>query len=218
MLREKQDGRFASFLGRAASSAVSGAAPTTLIGRHIGPYVIEAEIGHGGMGSVWRARRTDSRYEGLVAIKLLHLSWLGQGGEQRFLLEGRLLARLDQPNIARLLDAGALDAGQPYLVLDYLEGKPIDAYCGGRLDTASLVRLFLEVTDAVAHAHRHLIVHRDLKPSNVLVTTAGSVKLLDFGIAKPVAASPEPVASATLIALVLIGTSVFALTQMFAAR
>jgi serine/threonine-protein kinase len=200
ILRGKEDGRFAGFLGRAVPSPQSEPAPTPLIGRHIGPYVIEAEIGHGGMGSVWRAKRTDGRYEGHVAIKLLHLSWLGQVGEQRFLLEGRLLARLDHPNIARLLDAGVLADGQPYLVLEHLEGKPIDVYCeSAALDTEARVRLFLEVTDAVAQAHRHLIVHRDLKPSNVLVTTAGTVKLLDFGIAKLVDASPESAPTRTML-------------------
>ncbi|HEX4267107.1 MAG TPA: serine/threonine-protein kinase [Steroidobacteraceae bacterium] len=200
VLRARQDGRFAGFLGRGAPSPLSEPARTPLIGRRIGPYVIDAEIGRGGMGGVWRAKRTDGRFEGCVAIKLLHLSWLGQVGEQRFLLEGRLLARLDHPNIARLLDAGVLEDGQPYLVLEYLEGKPIDAYCdSAALDTEARIRLFLEVTAAVAQAHRHLIVHRDLKPSNVLVTTEGTVKLLDFGIAKLVDASPESAPTRTLL-------------------
>jgi eukaryotic-like serine/threonine-protein kinase len=200
VLRAKQDGRFAEFLGRAVLRPPSEPAPTPLIGRHVGPYVIEAEIGHGGMGSVWRAKRADGRYEACVAIKLLHLAWLGRAGEQRFLLEGRLLARLDHPNIARLIDAGVLEDGQPYLVLEYIEGRPIDEYCETRApDTEARIRLFLEVTDAVAHAHRHLIVHRDLKPSNVLVTQEGTVKLLDFGIAKLVDASPETSPTRTML-------------------
>jgi serine/threonine-protein kinase len=160
-------------------------ADATLVGRQVGPYVIEAEIGRGGMGSVWRARRADDRYEGTVAIKFLHASWIGRHGEQRFRVEGRLLGRLDHVNIARLIDAGILDSTQPYLVLEYIEGEPIDAYCT-RLDlpVESRVRLFLNVLAAVAHAHSHLIVHRDIKPSNILVTHDGIVKLLDFGIAK----------------------------------
>jgi len=127
-------------------------ADATLVGRQVGPYVIEAEIGRGGMGSVWRARRADDRYEGTVAIKFLHASWIGRHGEQRFRVEGRLLGRLDHVNIARLIDAGILDSTQPYLVLEYIEGEPIDAYCT-RLDlpVESRVRLFLNVLAAVAH-------------------------------------------------------------------
>ena len=160
-------------------------ADATLIGRQVGPYVIEAEIGRGGMGSVWRARRADDRYEGTVAIKFLHASWVGRHGEQRFRIEGRLLGRLDHANIARLIDAGILDTTQPYLVLEYIEGDPIDAYCARHdLTAESRVRLFLNVLAAVAHAHSHLIVHRDIKPINIFVTHDGIVKLLDFGIAK----------------------------------
>jgi serine/threonine protein kinase len=157
----------------------------TLIGRHVGPYVIEAEIGRGGMGSVWRARRVDERYETTVAVKFLHASWLGLQGEQRFRSEGQMLGRLDHPNIARLIDAGLLDATQPYLVLEYIEGEAIDAYCAAKeLNVEARVELFLGVLAAVAHAHSNLIVHRDIKPSNIFVTRGGSVKLLDFGIAK----------------------------------
>ncbi len=156
-----------------------------LIGRRVGPYVIEAEIGRGGMGSVWRARRVDDRFETTVAIKFLHASWIGLQGEQRFRSEGQMLGRLDHPNIARLIDAGLLDGTQPYLVLEYVEGEPIDVYCSGKnLNIEARVELFLNVLAAVAHAHSHLIVHRDIKPSNIFVTHGSSVKLLDFGIAK----------------------------------
>ncbi|MHB8812244.1 MAG: serine/threonine-protein kinase [Steroidobacteraceae bacterium] len=200
LLRARQDARFTGFLDRAVPYPQLPPAPTPLIGRCVGSYVIEAEIGHGGMGGVWRAKRMDGRYDASVAIKLLHLAWLGRAGEQRFLLEGRLLARLDHPNIARLIDAGVLEDGQPYLVLEYVEGRPIDAHCDTvALDTEARIRLFLEVTDAVAHAHRHLIVHRDLKPSNVLVTLEGSVKLLDFGIAKLVDTSPNSPPTRTML-------------------
>jgi eukaryotic-like serine/threonine-protein kinase len=157
----------------------------TLIGRHVGPYVIEAEVGRGGMGSVWRARRIDDRFETTVAIKFLHASWIGLQGEQRFRSEGQMLGRLDHPNIARLIDAGLLEATHPYLVLEYVEGQAIDAYCAAKnLNIEARVELFLGVLAAVAHAHSNLIVHRDIKPSNIFVTQSGSVKLLDFGIAK----------------------------------
>jgi eukaryotic-like serine/threonine-protein kinase len=157
----------------------------TLAGRNLGPYVIETEIGRGGMGSVWRARRIDERFETTVAVKFLHASWIGLQGEQRFRSEGQILGRLDHPNIARLIDAGVLDATHPYLVLEYVEGESIDAYCDSQtLNIDARVSLFLDVLDAVAHAHSHLIVHRDIKPANIFVTRAGSVKLLDFGIAK----------------------------------
>ena len=179
----ERDG-FADFLG-AAPPAFASLQAGTLIGRQIGPYRIEAEAGRGGMGSVWRARRVDGRYEGLVAIKLVHASWLDQGAEQRFHTEGQLVGRLEHRHIARLLDAGVLDGSQPYLVLEYVEGEPIDEYCRHRnLGIESRIRLFLDVLDAVAHAHSHLIVHRDLKPGNIFVTRDGTVKLLDFGIAK----------------------------------
>jgi eukaryotic-like serine/threonine-protein kinase len=157
----------------------------TLVGKSVGAYVIDTEIGRGGMGSVWRAHRADGRYAGNVAIKFVHAVWVGQSGEDRFRTEGTLLGSLDHPNIARLLDAGMLDATQPYLVLEYVEGEAIDAYCERQaLGVEARLRLFLKVVEAVAHAHSHLIVHRDLKPSNVLVTRDGTVKLLDFGIAK----------------------------------
>ena len=155
-----------------------------LIGRHVGPYLIESEAGRGGMGSVWRARRVDGRFEGTVAIKFVHVYWLGRTGEERFRREGRMLGRLDHPNIARLIDAGVIDESQPYLVLEYVEGEPIDAYCDRvELGLEARVALFQGVLAAVGHAHSHLIIHRDLKPANVFVTSEGIVKLLDFGVA-----------------------------------
>ncbi|HEY6148655.1 MAG TPA: serine/threonine-protein kinase, partial [Thermoanaerobaculia bacterium] len=142
-------------------------------------------IGQGGMGSVWLARRSDGRYEGQAAVKLLNFSLVGRSGEARFEREGSILARLTHPNIARLLDAGVSPGGQPYLVLEYVLGEQIDRYCDSRsLDVEARLRLFLDVLAAVAHAHANLIVHRDIKPSNVLVGKDGLVKLLDFGIAK----------------------------------
>jgi len=156
-------------------------------GQTLGAYTLEQEIGRGGMGSVWRARRTDGRFEGRVAIKFLASGLFGHGHAGRFAREGQILARLAHPHIARLLDAGVTpDGSQPYLVLEHVEdGEPIDRYCERlRLGTRERVRLFLDVLAAVAHAHNRLILHRDLKPSNILVDRQGAVKLLDFGIAK----------------------------------
>jgi len=157
----------------------------SLIGRAVGSYVIDAELGRGGMGSVWRARRADGRYSGFVAVKFLHAAWLNTAGTQRFQVECNALARLNHPNIARLLDAGVLDGTQPYLLLEYVEGERIDAYCERMaLGLHERIRLMIEVLEAVAHAHANLVVHRDLKPDNILVMPSGTVKLLDFGIAR----------------------------------
>lgn len=167
-----------------ASLAADALAPD-LAGTPVGPYVLERELGQGGMGSVWLARRADGRFEGQVAIKFLKTGLFGAGSSARFAREGQILARLSHPHIARLIDAGVQDGVQPYLVLEYVEGLPIDQYCREQgLDVAARVRLFLDVLAAVAHAHARLILHRDLKPSNILVTSEGQVKLLDFGIAK----------------------------------
>lgn len=185
---------FEGFLQGASPVTPGGTAEAALIGRQVGPYIIEAEVGHGGMGSVWRAHRADGRYEAVVAIKFVHAQWLGKAGEQRFQFEGRALARLNHPNIARLLDAGIADVAQPYLVLEFVDGLPIDQFCEQhRLDIKGRIRLFIDVLRAVAHAHTNLIVHRDIKPGNVYVRPDGTVKLLDFGIAKLIdAESGEP--------------------------
>ena len=174
-------------------------AEASLVGATVGNYTLESTIGHGGMGSVWLARRSDGLYEGKAAVKFLHLAWMTRGGIARFRHEGSMLARLAHPNIGRLLDAGVSRQGQPYLVLEYVEGEPIDAWCDARsLAIDARVRLFLDVLGAVAHAHNNLILHRDLKPSNILVTNDGQVKLLDFGIAKLLDASDAPSASTEL--------------------
>lgn len=160
-------------------------ARTALAGLDVGPYRLLEPIGHGGMGSVWLGERADGRFEGKVAVKLLSAALVGRTGEARFAQEGQILARLAHPQIARLLDAGTTAVGQPYLVLEYVEGMPIDRYCDEhRLDLRGRLALFLDVLAPVAHAHASLVVHRDLKPSNVLVTPMGQVKLLDFGIAR----------------------------------
>lgn len=182
------------FLARPAAEQLRVAPPTLsesmpdLAGQAVGAYVLEHELGRGGMGSVWLARRADGRFEGQVAVKFLRgvsTGLLGQGDGGRFEREGQILARLAHPHIARLLDAGVFQQNQPYLVLEYVDGQPIDRYCDQhQLGVRERVQLFLDVLAAVAHAHSRLILHRDLKPSNILVTENGEVKLLDFGIAK----------------------------------
>jgi eukaryotic-like serine/threonine-protein kinase len=157
----------------------------TLAGQALGAYTLREPIGRGGMGSVWQAERSDGRYESVVAVKLLNASLIGLEAENRFRREGQILARLRHPHIAHLIDAGVSAAGQPYLVLEHIDGEHLVAYCDRRqLGLDARVRLFRDVLAAVAHAHANLIVHRDLKPSNVLVDRGGAVKLLDFGVAK----------------------------------
>jgi len=159
--------------------------PAGLAGQTLGPYTLVSQIGQGGMGSVWLARRSDGRFERQAAVKFVSIALAGPATEERFKREGSILGRLTHPHIAELLDAGISSAGQPYLILEYVDGPTIDQYCDQhKLDLETRVRLFLAVLAAVAHAHANLIVHRDIKPSNVLVTASGEVKLLDFGIAK----------------------------------
>lgn len=156
-----------------------------LVGQAFGAYTLVHHLGAGGMGSVWLGQRNDGHFEGTAAVKLLSAALLSPAGASRFRREGTILARLKHPHIAHLIDAGVSEAGQPYLVLEYVEGEPIDRWCDEQnLDVPSRVRLFLDVLAAVAHAHSNLVVHRDLKPSNVMVSKDGRVKLLDFGIAK----------------------------------
>ncbi len=177
------------FLDDGPGAALAGSAMT---GRRIGAYTLDRPLGQGGMGSVWLARRSDGRYEGVAAVKLPHLSRLSADGVRRFQREGSALARLTHPNIARLTDAGVTDDGQPYLVLEYVEGTRIDQWCDERRLTADArLVLFQQVLAAVAHAHASLLVHRDLKPSNILVTADGTVKLLDFGIVKLLETAPD---------------------------
>ena len=150
----------------------------------VGPYRLLREIGRGGMGSVWLAERADGAYRRQVALKLPRLAW-GAGLAARMARERDIGALLEHPNIARLYDAGVDDRGRPYLALELIDGVAIDAWCQKQaLDLHDRLRLFLQVTGAVAHAHGRLVVHRDLKPSNVLVSPDGAVHLLDFGIAQ----------------------------------
>ena len=158
--------------------------PDAIAGQTIGDYKLVAPIGQGGMSTVWLAERSDGRFKARVAIKFLSAAMIGPIGQERFKREGSILGRLSHPQIAHLMDAGVA-AGTPYLVLEHIEGEHIDRYSDAHtLEVGARVRMFLEVLGAVAHAHANLIVHRDLKPSNVLVSSDGSVKLLDFGISK----------------------------------
>ncbi len=171
----------ADFLAEPVVEMPSGARP----GVRIGPYRLERLVGEGGMGQVWLATRADGLYERKVALKLLRPGLADPKLRQRFDREREILARFAHPYIARLLDAGIDKDGQPYLALEYVEGEPLTDYCRSRqVDIAGRLDLFRQVCEAVSHAHANLIVHRDLKPSNILVTPAGHVRLLDFGIAK----------------------------------
>ncbi len=168
-----------------ARDAPDAAGTSVWSGRRIGPYVIERELGHGGMGVVYLASRADDSFRHRVAIKVVRGQFAGAAMHQRFRLERQILADLDHPNIAHLLDGGALEDGSPYVVMEYVEGAPINQYCDTRgLSLDARIVLFRQVCAAVHYAHQHLVVHRDLKPRNILVTTDGVPKLLDFGIAK----------------------------------
>lgn len=184
-------------------------------GTRIGPYRVLSSLGGGGMGTVLLAERADGQYRQQVAIKLVNAAALGNDALQRFRQERQLLAKLEHPNIARMLDGGMTAAGQPYFVMEYVVGKPITEYCDLRtLGIAERLRLMLQVCGAVQYAHGRMIVHRDLKPANVLVTDDGTVKLLDFGIAK----SLEEVAVDRTSTQAMVGTPTYAAPEQFLAQ
>ena len=163
--------------------AAEGEAPRT--GEQVGPYRLIREIGHGGMGTVYLAERVDEQYRATVAIKFVRGVLAAPEFARRFRIERQILADLSHPNIAWLLDGGTASDGTPYLVMEYVDGEPIDAWCEARkLGLSGRLALFRQVCAAVQHAHQALVVHRDLKPSNILVTPDGTPKLVDFGIAK----------------------------------
>lgn len=167
-------------------------APLDRIGLRIGAYRLVELLGRGGMGDVYRAERADDQYHAQVAIKLVRTDQDPAQVAWRFRSERQILASLEHRNIARLIDGGTTVDGVPYLVMELVEGEPIDRYCDARqLGVNDRVRLFLQVCAALSFAHQRLVVHRDLKPSNILVTTDGSVKLLDFGIAKLLERAPQ---------------------------
>ena len=155
------------------------------VGQIIGAYKIEKEIGRGGMGAVYLANRADSEFEKKVAVKLIKRGLDTDEIIKRFRYERQILATLEHPFITRLIDGGATDDGLPFLMMDYVEGSPLNQYCSeNQLSIIGRLKLFLQICSAVQYAHRNLIIHRDLKPGNILVTKDGTPKLLDFGIAK----------------------------------
>jgi non-specific serine/threonine protein kinase/serine/threonine-protein kinase len=179
------------------SSGHANPAVDTNIGRVIGSYCIESRIGHGGMGTVYRAVRDDDTFRKTVALKLVSGGRYSEYFERRFLLERKILAGLQHPNIASVLDGGTTDTGEPYLVMEYVEGQPITEYSAARAATISeRVALFRIVCAAVQYAHQNLVIHRDIKPANVLVDAHGVPKLLDFGIAKLLTSGAEAPAEA----------------------
>ena len=170
--------------GLASRLALGVVSPPDCSGRTIGPYRLTRLLGHGGMGSVYLARRADGVFDQTVALKLLPQGATQPALERRFRAERQILAGLQHPNIARLLDGGVAEDGTPYFAMEYVDGIPLDDYCRRYRPTAERkLTLFLAVCSAVEAAHRNLVIHRDLKPANVLVAKDGSVKLLDFGIA-----------------------------------
>jgi serine/threonine-protein kinase len=181
------------------------------VGRTIGPYRLTALVASGGMGSVYAAERIDREYEKRVAIKLIRAGMETREILARFRNERQVLAVLEHPNIARLLDGGSTPEGLPYIVMEFVEGAPILRACDERrLSIGERLRLVIDACDALHTAHRHLVIHRDIKPSNILVDAAGDVKLLDFGIAKVLGqARSDAPADATL-------TSLHALTPRYA--
>lgn len=162
-----------------------------MIGTVVGSYRLVSVLGHGGAGSVYLAERSDRQYSAQVAVKIVESAALHPDMSMRFRAERQILASLNHPNIARLVDAGETEKGLPYLVMEYVHGSPVDRYCDQKqLSLDARLELFLQICTAVQYAHQNLVVHRDLKPANILVTEDGVPKLLDFGIAKLLDASP----------------------------
>jgi eukaryotic-like serine/threonine-protein kinase len=175
-------------IGAAGAAAASGLEP----GERVGPYQLVRPLGAGGMGEVWLAQRAEGDFQREVALKLPMLSLRRRDLAQRFTRERAILASLEHVNIARLYEAGVSPDGLPYLAMEYVPGEPLTAWCDARrLGLRERIKLFLQVLDAVQYAHARQVIHRDLKPSNILVTPAGQVRLLDFGVAKLLADQHE---------------------------
>jgi eukaryotic-like serine/threonine-protein kinase len=191
----KEDARGASFLDRdlaqVAQQVLHEATSAALPFKEFGPYRIKQLLGEGGMGFVYLAERID--LGSLVAIKLLRDAWLSPARRERFASEQRTLAQLNHPSIARLYDADTLDDGTPWFVMEYVEGMPLTEYCTEHAcSVEERLRLFRAVCEVVQYAHQHAVIHRDLKPSNILVKRDGTIRLLDFGIAKQVETLEAP--------------------------
>ena len=192
LAHHEQAGRFIEAPVSAEPQVLAGSRLGSLNGRSLGAYRILDRIGHGGMGDIYMAERGDDQYRQRVAIKLIKLGMDSDLLVARFRQERQILANLDHPSIARLLDGGTLEDGRPYLVMEHIDGEPIDRYCRRLgLSIPQRLELFRQVCDAVQYAHRNLVIHRDLKPSNILVTAGGTPKLLDFGTAKLLEGSDE---------------------------
>jgi eukaryotic-like serine/threonine-protein kinase len=186
----------------AAIDATSREQREALVGKIIGNYRLVSVLGHGGTGTVYLAERGDRHYSGKVAIKLVHSAMVHGALGARFRAERQILASLDHANISRVLDAGETGEGQPYLVMEYVDGEPLDYYADRQaLGFRDRLLLFLEICGAVQYAHQNLVVHRDLKPANILVTCEGVPKLLDFGIAKLLDRAGDPAAGPALTRL-----------------
>ena len=171
-----------------------------------GPYQCTEIIGSGGMGTVYGAHRDDGQYVQQVAIKVLRGSLRLEWYRNRFLAERQILARLNHPGIAKLLDGGVTADNEPYVVMELIEGQRIDAYCDSRrMSVAERLALFDRVLDAVYYAHRNMVLHRDLKPSNILITNDGDAKLADFGTAKLMDADEAALARAVAEAQLVLG-------------
>lgn len=180
------------------------AQPATRTESRVGPYILEKELGRGGMGVVYQATRVDGTFQRRVAIKILRRDRNGDVFLDRFQRERQILAQLNHPHIAAILDGGATSEDEPYFVMEYVDGVPITTYCDSHgLSVDRKLDLFLQICDAVQYAHRSLTIHRDLKPGNILVTEAGAVKLLDFGIAKLIDAEAPFPDEAALTAAIL---------------
>lgn len=195
---EAQEDAVGGVLSGAASTLVEPDDGSEWDGRRVGPWQVEREIGRGGMGRVLLAHRADGAFDRKVAVKVALAGLSGARYAERLESERRILAGLDHPTIARLIDGGTTEDGVPYVVMEHVEGEPIDVDCARRgLGVRERLELFLEVCAAVSHAHRALVVHRDLKPGNILVTPEGNPKLLDFGIATLLAPDDVDGAQAT---------------------
>jgi hypothetical protein len=181
-----------SLLAAGASAGDFLECPTPRMPERVGPYRLLGEVGHGGMSVVYRAERDDGQFRKPAAVKLLATGWIGADGMRRFVAERQILASLDHPHICRLLDGGVTEAGVPYLVMEFVDGIRLLDYCRQEeLGERERLQLFRQICQSVQYAHQNLIVHRDIKPGNVLVTRQGEAKLMDFGIAKVLAASGE---------------------------
>jgi serine/threonine protein kinase len=194
----------APLLGRLAAE-ISEEVEDEAVGRRIGPYRLLGVIGRGGMSTVYRAVRDDDDFQKQVAVKLVRGGLASDHLVRRFREERQILARLEHPNIATLHDGGTTAGGQPYFVMELIDGRPVDAYCEDRaLSTRERLALFRTICSAVQYAHQHLVVHRDLKPANIVVTAEGVPKLLDFGIAKLLSENEDPASAPTATVLPLL--------------